>query len=522
MQAPTIVVPGSSDAKCAAGRDACNPSRCGTVISFIPQARTFYRRPLPSPPAIPFASAEGKAMFRESLEQGFMEGYFRLAEQFVTQVEPAFCGLSSLAMVLNALEIDPRRTWKGAWRWFDEKMLDCCESNAKVEQDGIEFHKLAAIAVCNGATVLAHRALPAIVPEGFQPPIRQDIPPLPSCHSVHEFREDVKAACLGDGSHVIVSYSRKIFLQTGDGHFSPIGGYHPERDMILILDVARFKYPPHWVKLESLWESMRHVDKSSGLSRGYMHLKKASTGRGHLLTLSTQRALWQKHLQFFSTGGLETVFKSERLLPLIDGEAGQAAAPASGASKLHTELDLIVQSRPGPSVAVLNLHPADPCVHPQEDPRRLVVEALRGHGLTAAVQEALNRAGGIAPYDDALSLCGRGGRAEGLWVKEEEEALLLTVLLLISPENQWALASPELRALREIDKLPALAHEEVTSLRAQLGALIRFGCMCGSEDLDHDCPTIASFAGCTNSLNTACGTNFGAKLELKANRPSIE
>lgn len=89
------------------------------------------------------------------------------------------------------------------------------------------------------------------------------------------------------------------------------------------------------------------------------------------------------------------------------------------------------------------------------------MEALRGHGLTAAVQEALNRAGGIAPYDDALSLCGRGGRAEGLWVKEEEEALLLTVLLLISPENQWALASPELRALREIDKLPALAHEEV-------------------------------------------------------------
>lgn len=66
----------------------------------------------------------------------------------------------------------------------------------------------------------------------------------------------------------------------------------------------------------------------SGLSRGYMHLKKASTGRGHLLTLSTQRALWQKHLQFFSTGGLETVFKSERLrfpssLPLIDVSVGR-------------------------------------------------------------------------------------------------------------------------------------------------------------------------------------------------------
>lgn len=39
-----------------------------------------------------------------------------------TQDEPAFCGLASLAMVLNALAIDPRRTWKGAWRWFHEQV----------------------------------------------------------------------------------------------------------------------------------------------------------------------------------------------------------------------------------------------------------------------------------------------------------------------------------------------------------------------------------------------------------------
>ena len=42
------------------------------------------------------------------------------------QDEPAFCGLTSISMVLNALCIDPRRTWKGAWRYFHEAMLDCC------------------------------------------------------------------------------------------------------------------------------------------------------------------------------------------------------------------------------------------------------------------------------------------------------------------------------------------------------------------------------------------------------------
>ena len=38
---------------------------------------------------------------------------------------------------------------------------------------------------------------------------------------------------------MIVSYSRKALGQTGDGHYSPIGGYHAATDQVLILDVAR-------------------------------------------------------------------------------------------------------------------------------------------------------------------------------------------------------------------------------------------------------------------------------------------
>lgn len=68
----------------------------------------------------------GRQLFQEALLDGTMSGFFRLMEQFSMQDEPAFCGLTSLSMVLNALCIDPRRTWKGAWRWFHEAMLDCC------------------------------------------------------------------------------------------------------------------------------------------------------------------------------------------------------------------------------------------------------------------------------------------------------------------------------------------------------------------------------------------------------------
>ncbi len=51
----------------------------------------------------------------------------------------------------------------------------------------------------------------------------------------------VHKACSSGHEHVVVSYSRRAFSQTGDGHFSPVGGYNQARDLVLILDTARFK-----------------------------------------------------------------------------------------------------------------------------------------------------------------------------------------------------------------------------------------------------------------------------------------
>lgn len=40
-------------------------------------------------------------------------------------------------MVLNALSIDPKRPWKGSWRWFHEQLLDCCLPLDTVAQEGV-------------------------------------------------------------------------------------------------------------------------------------------------------------------------------------------------------------------------------------------------------------------------------------------------------------------------------------------------------------------------------------------------
>jgi glutathione gamma-glutamylcysteinyltransferase len=48
--------------------------------------------------------------------------------------------------------------------------------------------------------------------------------------------------------------------------------------MALVLDVARFKYPPHWVAVERLWQAMQPVDAVTGRPRGFMVLRRRERG----------------------------------------------------------------------------------------------------------------------------------------------------------------------------------------------------------------------------------------------------
>ncbi|CAA3020481.1 Glutathione gamma-glutamylcysteinyltransferase 1 [Olea europaea subsp. europaea] len=230
-----------------------------------------YRRVLPSPPAIDLASSEGKKLFIEAIHNGTMEVFFKLISYFQTQSEPAYCGLASLSMVLNALAIDPGRKWKGPWRWFDESMLDCCEPLEKVKDKGISFGKVVCLAHCAGASVKAFRA---------------------NQSTIDEFRKYVMSCSTSDDCHIISSYHREAFNQTGNGHFSPIGGYHAGKDMALILDVARFKYPPHWVPLTLLWKAMDTVDEATGLHRGFMLVARQQRAPSLLYTLSCKHESW--------------------------------------------------------------------------------------------------------------------------------------------------------------------------------------------------------------------------------------
>jgi len=351
--------------------------------------QTFYRRPLP-PDTIAFSSPEGRALFADALARGGLDGYFQLAEQFHTQSDPAFCGLGSLVVALNALAIDPGRLWKGPWRWFAEDLLDCCVPLPQVRARGLTLDELSCLARCNGAEVEAVHSTPE-----------------PS--DLHAFRSAL-AACARGERVLIASYDRAALGQTGSGHFSPLGGYHAERDMVLLLDVARFKYPPHWVRGEALWRAMHAIDPAAGRSRGWLSLRARAHGVALGFTLRCSEASWQ----------------------VLASRLEAAHRELADASDLHA---LICALRPIASAVELRT----PTTKAHETALRRARQALRALPLYARVEAQLT-----------------------------EGAEVITLLLLASRE----LLSPAQRAQLGELTLAEPLDDELRNLGAQIAAVL--------------------------------------------------
>lgn len=360
--------------------------RWGAELAMTTVIETVYRKPLPDD-LIAFASPAGRALFAEALRAGGLEGYFALAEQFHTQADPAFCGLGTLVVALNALGIDPGRMWKGPWRWYTEELLDCCVPLDVVRARGLTLDEVACLARCNGADAELHRA------EAGDEALASAI----------------AAAASGDGSVVVASYDRSGLGQTGSGHFSPIGGWHAGQAQALVLDVARFKYPPHWVAVQHLHAAMRAVDPETGRSRGWIVLRR---GR-------TVAALWTLR---------RTELAAAELLDRLDA-ALLAASPTAAVAELIASTGMVLEAR----------------------------NALSAEHIALA---------------ERLHAELRGTAAYGLFVEADpDRAELGALVLLVGAARTKERLSPDLRILTDPTKLPPAIAAEIAHIAQQLDAL---------------------------------------------------
>ena len=359
-----------------------------------PFKKTFYKRQLPTT-CIAFASPEGRTLFAEALSDGTMSGFFTLMQQFSMQDEPAFCGLTSLTMVLNALAIDPRRIWKGGWRWFHEAMLDCCRPLDQVKKEGITLPQAACLARCNGAKVEMMRY---------------------GDFTEEEFRNLVIRVCQSGEEHIIASYSRKTLQQTGDGHFSPVGGYNRANDLVLVLDVARFKYPPHWVPLPLLHEAMSHLDPSTGLPRGYLHLSSHPLLDSAMFTLDIRPDGWEAARDFVQTmPSLLADIPQDTKSPKAVIEHLIKSLPTNSLKSFLVVRDSAQQSSAQHSASSIDSSVVEKCVPTRM--RDLLLAEIRGLPLYHAVSESLTSIGNEIN--------------EEFWLER------VTIFLLLQPPGAW-------------------------------------------------------------------------------------
>jgi len=117
---------------------------------------------------------------------------------------------------------DPRRPWKGPWRWFAESLLDCCAPLATVKSEGITLNQVSNSAVSpperNGIVQLpvdSYKQVLDVTQAACLARCNGAAVELFRNASLDEFRALVSECCSCAQRHILVSYSRKALNQTG-------------------------------------------------------------------------------------------------------------------------------------------------------------------------------------------------------------------------------------------------------------------------------------------------------------------
>jgi hypothetical protein len=198
-------------------------------------------------------SPQGEAYL---LETHGLEAYFPISVAFETQRTQSYCGVASMVMVLNAIGAPaPTAPQYQPYTVFtqdnvlDEK-TDAIRPRETILHRGMTLDQLGQILSLYPVTVEVHHV---------------------ETGGVDEFRKLASESLAAKNRFVIVNYLRRVLGEETGGHISPLGAYDEKSDRFLILDVARYKYPPVWVKTADLFDAMNTPDSDNdNKTRGYV------------------------------------------------------------------------------------------------------------------------------------------------------------------------------------------------------------------------------------------------------------
>ena len=185
--------------------------------------------------------------------------FFYYQNGWEAQINQAYCAVASSAAVLNSLRGKiklPQDEVYIPFQWATQTqlMLNECVKQNLYDVDkmhhlfwGMGLKMATKLLQCHledqGYSVEAHHVDPQQI-------------------SMDEVRQGIKEAVLDPEARVIINYDRGGIGQgdMGHGHFSPIGAYNHEIDAFLVMDVAKYKYPPVWVTTKRLFGGISGLD----------------------------------------------------------------------------------------------------------------------------------------------------------------------------------------------------------------------------------------------------------------------
>jgi hypothetical protein len=202
---------------------------------------------------IDLRSPPGEALL---LEAHNLEAFFQIAVAFETQKNQAYCGVASMVMVLNAIHAPaPASPEYQPYSVFTQDNILDEKSDAILPRQ---------ILARQGTTLDQLGQILSLYPVAVE--IRHAAP-----GGLDEFRKIASEYLASKDHFVLVNYLRKTLGQERGGHISPLAAYDDRADRFLVLDVARYKYPPVWVATSDLFAAMNTVDPTNGdKTRGYV------------------------------------------------------------------------------------------------------------------------------------------------------------------------------------------------------------------------------------------------------------
>ena len=193
-------------------------------------------------------------------EAGAREAYLPISVTFETQKTQAYCGVASMVMALNAIGVPaPTSPEYQPYASFTQDDVLNEATDAILPRDvlahkGMTLDQLGRLLALHPVTVDVHHADPG---------------------GLDAFRQSARAYLAAKDHYVVVNYLRRALGQERGGHISPLAAYDEKADRFLILDVARYKYPPVWVTASDLFDAMNTTDgDNDDKTRGYVLLSK--------------------------------------------------------------------------------------------------------------------------------------------------------------------------------------------------------------------------------------------------------